>query len=74
MATEAGRKREIVQAARDQVGKAKALIEFSLAVDIKNNKKSFCRYISDKRMTRENVHPLQKETGDLVTEIWSRLG
>ncbi|GAB0190944.1 hypothetical protein GRJ2_001559700 [Grus japonensis] len=59
--------REIVQAARDQVRKAKALIELNLARDIKGNKKSFYRYISDKRKTRENVGPLRKETGDLLT-------
>ncbi|GAB0204721.1 hypothetical protein GRJ2_002937700 [Grus japonensis] len=59
--------RETVRAARDQVRKAKALIEISLARDVKDNKKSFYRYISDKRKMRENVSPLQKETGDLVT-------
>ncbi|GAB0178772.1 mitochondrial enolase superfamily member 1 [Grus japonensis] len=58
--------RETVRAARDQVRKAKALIEISLARDVKGNKKSFCRYVSDKRK-RENVGPLWKETGDLVT-------
>ncbi|GAB0204946.1 mitochondrial enolase superfamily member 1 [Grus japonensis] len=60
--------RETVRAARDQVRKAKALIEISLARDDKDNKKSFYRYVSDKRRTRENVSPLQKETGDLVTQ------
>ncbi|GAB0190056.1 hypothetical protein GRJ2_001470900 [Grus japonensis] len=59
--------REIVQATRDQLRKPKALIELNLARDIKCNKKSFYSYISDKRKTRENVDPLQKETGDLVT-------
>ena len=59
--------REIVQTARDQVRKAKALIELNLARDVKGNKKSFYRYISDKRKTRENVGPLQKEMVDLVT-------
>ncbi|GAB0206858.1 mitochondrial enolase superfamily member 1 [Grus japonensis] len=53
--------RETVQAARDQVRKAKALIEFSLARDVKGNKKSFYRYVSGKRKTRENVGPLQNE-------------
>ena len=33
--------REIVRAARDQVRKAKALIELNLARDVKGNKKSF---------------------------------
>ncbi|GAB0180313.1 hypothetical protein GRJ2_000496600 [Grus japonensis] len=60
--------REIVRAARDQVRKAKALIELNLARDIKGNKKSFYRYISDKRKTGENVGLLQKETGDWVTQ------
>ncbi|GAB0209434.1 ubiquitin-associated protein 2 [Grus japonensis] len=60
--------RETVRAARDQVRKAKALIEISLARDVKDNKKSFYRYVSDKRRTRENVGPLWNETGDLVTQ------
>ena len=52
--------RETVRAARDQVRKAKALTELNLARDIKGNKKSFYRYVSDKRKTRENVGPLRK--------------
>ncbi|GAB0202834.1 hypothetical protein GRJ2_002749000 [Grus japonensis] len=61
--------RETVRAAREQVRKAKALIEISLARDVKDNKKSFCRYVSGKRRRmRENVGPLQNETGDLVTQ------
>ncbi|GAB0179811.1 mitochondrial enolase superfamily member 1 [Grus japonensis] len=60
--------RETVQGARDEVRKAKALTEISLARDVKDNKKSFYRYVSEKRRTRENVGPLQNETGDLVTQ------
>ncbi|GAB0180188.1 mitochondrial enolase superfamily member 1 [Grus japonensis] len=60
--------REIVQAARDQVRKVKTLIELNLLKDVKGNKKSFYRYISDKKKTRENVGPLWKEMGDLVTQ------
>ncbi|GAB0203412.1 mitochondrial enolase superfamily member 1 [Grus japonensis] len=62
------RYRETIRAARDQVRKAKALIEISLARDVKDNKKSFYRYVSEKRRTRENVGPLRNETGDLVTQ------
>ncbi|GAB0207216.1 mitochondrial enolase superfamily member 1 [Grus japonensis] len=51
-----------------KVRKAKALTEISLARDVKDNKKSFYRYVSEKRRTRENVGPLQNETGDLVTQ------
>ncbi|GAB0181717.1 mitochondrial enolase superfamily member 1 [Grus japonensis] len=60
--------RETVRAAREQVRKAKALIEIGLARDVKDKKKSFYRYVSDKRRMRENVGPLQSETGDLVTQ------
>lgn len=52
---------EYIWAARDQVRKAIALSEYSLARDAKNNKKDY-RYLSDKRNTRESVGPLQKET------------
>ncbi|GAB0180661.1 mitochondrial enolase superfamily member 1 [Grus japonensis] len=60
--------RETVRAAREQVRKAKALIEISWARDVKDNKKSFYRYVSGKRRMRENVGPLRNETGDLVTQ------
>ncbi|GAB0195099.1 mitochondrial enolase superfamily member 1 [Grus japonensis] len=60
--------RETVRAARDQVRKAKALTEIIVARDVKDNKKSFSRYVSEKRRTRENVGPLWNETGDLVTQ------
>ncbi|KFV20004.1 hypothetical protein N340_00444, partial [Tauraco erythrolophus] len=60
--------REIVQVTRHQVRKAKALIELNLARDIKGNKKGFYRYASDKKRSRENVGPLQKETGHLATQ------
>ncbi|GAB0188489.1 mitochondrial enolase superfamily member 1 [Grus japonensis] len=60
--------REIVRAARDHIRKAKALIELNLARDVKGKKKSFYRYVSDKRKTREYVGPLWKETGDLITQ------
>ena len=64
--------RETAWVARDQVRKAKALIELNLARDVKGDKKSFHRYVSDKRKTRENVSPVQKETGDLVSRDMGR--
>jgi len=51
-----------------QVRKPKVLVELNLARNIKVNKRSFYRYISDKRKTGENVSPLCKETGDLITQ------
>ena len=43
-------------------------MELNLARDVKDNKKGFCKYIGDKRKTRENVGPLLNEAGDLVTQ------
>ncbi|KAM9608247.1 uncharacterized protein ACIBXB_000772 [Morphnus guianensis] len=65
--------REIVQAVRDQVRKAKALIELNLARDVEGNKKSFYRYIGEKRKTRKNVGPFKKEMGDWLPVTWRRL-
>ena len=59
--------REIARVAREQDRKAKALTELNLAWDVEGNKKAFYRYVSDRRQTRENVDPLRKEAGELVT-------
>ncbi|PKU40245.1 hypothetical protein llap_9450 [Limosa lapponica baueri] len=60
--------KETVRVARNQIKQAKAQAELNLARDIKNNKKKFYRYVRDKGKTGEVVGPLQKETGDLVTQ------
>ncbi|GAB0208674.1 hypothetical protein GRJ2_003333100 [Grus japonensis] len=60
--------RDIVQACRDEVRKAKAYQELNLERDVKGNKKDFSKYIGDKRKARENVGPLLNEAGDLVTQ------
>lgn len=39
-----------------------------LARDVKGNKKIFYKYVGNQRKTRDNVSPLQKEMGDLVTQ------
>jgi len=60
--------RNVVKACRDATRKAKAHLELSLARDVKDNKKSFFKYINSKRKTRENVGLLLNEVGVLVTE------
>ncbi|PKU32102.1 hypothetical protein llap_17594 [Limosa lapponica baueri] len=60
--------RETVRVARNQIRQAKAQIEFNLARDIKDNKKNLYKYVRDKGKTREDVGPLWKETGDLITQ------
>ncbi|GAB0209397.1 mitochondrial enolase superfamily member 1 [Grus japonensis] len=60
--------RNVVRICRDATRKAKAHLELNLAMDVKDNKKGFFKYISSKRKTRENVGPLLNEVGALVME------
>jgi len=60
--------RNIVRECREATTKAKVHLEFNLARDDKDNKKSFFKYISSKRKTRENARPLLNEVGVLVME------
>lgn len=46
------------------------MVELNLFRAITSNRKHFCRYISSKQKTKENMSPVQKEKGDLVT--WTR--
>jgi len=58
----------VVKAHRDATRKAKVHLELNLARDVKGNKKSFFKYISSKRKTRDNAGLLLNEVGVLVTE------
>ena len=40
----------------------------NLSGDVKDNKKGFFKYITSKQKTKENVGPLLREVGVLVTE------
>ncbi|PKU33402.1 rna-directed dna polymerase from mobile element jockey-like [Limosa lapponica baueri] len=60
--------KETIRVAGNQIRQAKAQTELNLARDIKDNKKNLYRYVRDKGKTREDVGPLRKETGDLVTQ------
>jgi len=64
--------REIIRVARERVREAQALTELNLAKDVKGKEKAFYRNVHDQRKTRENVGPLQKEAGDLVTWIMEK--
>ncbi|GAB0181783.1 mitochondrial enolase superfamily member 1 [Grus japonensis] len=61
--------REIVQAARDQVKKAKVLIELDLARDIKGNKKSFYRWM--KLLSHSVIFEKSWQSSEVPTE-WKR--
>lgn len=53
---------------RVEVRKAKAQLELRLAIAVTENEKSFYKYISTKRRTKENFHPLLDAAGDVTTE------
>lgn len=48
--------------------KAKAHLQLNLEREIKDNKKSFFKYINSKRKSKENVVSLLNELGALMTE------
>ena len=50
--------RNVIRACRDARKKANALLELNLEKEVKDNKKSFFRYVNSKRKTRKNVGPL----------------
>ncbi|NXY91278.1 PUR9 protein, partial [Alcedo cyanopectus] len=45
--------REVVKGCRDATRKAKASLELNLAREVKDNKKSFCKYVGGKKKSRE---------------------
>ncbi|XP_054034985.1 uncharacterized protein LOC128899525, partial [Dryobates pubescens] len=47
---------------------AKAYLELKLASDVKDNKKSFYKYINSKRKGRDNLHSLVDMEGNVVTQ------
>ncbi|XP_071886556.1 uncharacterized protein [Anas platyrhynchos] len=59
--------KDVVRLCRDKIRKAKAHLELNLATAVKENKKSFYKYINTKRRTKENLHPLLDAGGNLVT-------
>ncbi|KAK4818051.1 LOW QUALITY PROTEIN: hypothetical protein QYF61_004578 [Mycteria americana] len=48
----------VARLCREKIRKAKAQLELNLATAVRDNKKCFYKYISNKRWTKENLHPL----------------
>ncbi|PKU42713.1 rna-directed dna polymerase from mobile element jockey-like [Limosa lapponica baueri] len=59
--------RDLVRLYREKIRKAKAQLELSLAINIRDNKKSFYKYVNNKRV-RENLHPLLDARGNIATK------
>ena len=57
-----------VRGCREATRKAKASLELNLVRGVKDNRKSFFKYMAEKTNTRGNVGPLMNEVGALVTE------
>ena len=57
-----------VKMCREKIRKAKAQLELNLATGVKRKKKLFYKYINSKRRTRENLHSLLDEAGNVTTE------
>lgn len=58
----------VMRLSREDIRRAKAQLELYLATAIKANKKCFCRYISNRRRAKENVHPLLVAKVNVVTK------
>ncbi|KAK4821004.1 hypothetical protein QYF61_010735 [Mycteria americana] len=52
----------------EKIRRAKAQLELNLATAVKDNKKCFYKYISNKRRAKENLHPLLDMKGNIVTK------
>ncbi|KAF1505046.1 hypothetical protein FQV18_0002366, partial [Eudyptula minor novaehollandiae] len=63
-----GEYRDLVRSCREEMRKAKAQLEHNLAAAVRDNKKSFYKYINDKKRAKENLHPLLDAGGNIVTK------
>ncbi|KAK4822331.1 hypothetical protein QYF61_013030 [Mycteria americana] len=60
--------KDVMTLCREKMRGAKAQLELNLASAVKDNKKCFYKYISNKRRAQENLHPLLDEGGNIVTK------
>ncbi|KAK4827767.1 hypothetical protein QYF61_021512 [Mycteria americana] len=60
--------KDVMRLCRDKIRRAKAQLEFNMLTAIKDNKKCFCKYISNKKRAKENLHPLLDAGGNIVTK------
>jgi len=60
--------KDIVSLGGVKVRRAKAQLELSLATAVKDNKKCFYKYNSNKRRAKENLYPLLDAGGNIVTK------
>jgi len=50
--------KDVMRLCKEKIRRAKAQLELYPATAVKENKTCFCKYISNKRRDKENLHPL----------------
>lgn len=59
---------DVMRLCREKIRRAKPQLELYLATALKENKRCFCRYISNKRRAKENLHLLLVAEVNAVTK------
>lgn len=59
---------DVMRLCREKIRRAKPQLELYLATTLKENKRYFYRYISNKRRAKENLHPLLVAEVNVVTK------
>ncbi|KAK4832410.1 hypothetical protein QYF61_022545 [Mycteria americana] len=65
--------KDVMRLCREKIRRAKAQLELNPATAVKDNKKCFCKYISNKRRAKKNLHPLLDAGGNIVKRMRKRL-
>jgi len=60
--------RGLVRLCREEIRKAKAQLELRLATVVRDNKKSFCKYIYNEKRAKENPHALLNARGSIANK------
>jgi len=60
--------RGLVRSCREEIRKAKAQLELSLATVVRDHKKCFYKYVNHKKRANESLHPLLNARGDIVNK------
>jgi len=60
--------RSLIRSCRGEIRKAKAQLELGLATVVRDNKKSFYKYIDNKKRAKESLHPLLDARGNIANK------
>lgn len=60
--------KDVMRSHREKIRQAKAQLEIHLATAVKDNKKWFYKYISNKKRAKENLHPVPDVEVNIVSK------